>query len=343
MSEFVLHLSDADRLEALQLGAQELGRPVNLLEKDLWVVWCLGALFESSFAPDLTFKGGTSLSKAHKLITRFSEDVDITFDIRKLIPEMTDKHGEIPPTQSQQRKWTDEVKARLPRWVAKEMAPLLEERLAAQGVSAAIEVDEEAPSNLRLHYPAVAQGPGYIKPAVLLEFGGRSTGEPHQPIEVRCDLESISDRLGGVSFPHARPLVMNVVRTFWEKATAAHVYCKQNRLRGERYARHWYDLAAIYQSMHCDQVLVDRVVAKRVADHKSMFFVEKDAAGIKINYHAAIAGALHIVPEGEGRQTLEADYAAMMGEGILPEDAPSFDGVMAVCATLQDEANTLVA
>lgn len=232
MAESILHLSDGDRLEALQIGAQELGRPANLLEKDLWVVWCLGILFDSRFATDLTFKGGTSLSKAYKLINRFSEDIDLTYDIRRLIPEMTDKHGEIPPTQSQQRKWTDEVKARLPQWIEKEIAPLLDEALATEGIQAGIEIDNEAPASLRLHYPAISQGQGYVKPAVLLEFGGRSTGEPHEPIEVRCDLELISDRLVGLTFPRARPSVMSLVRTSWEKATAAHVYCVQNRLRG---------------------------------------------------------------------------------------------------------------
>jgi hypothetical protein len=38
---------------------------------------------------------------------------------------------------------------------------------------------------------------------------------------------------------------MTAERTFWEKANAAHVYCLQGRLRGERYCRHWYDLAAL--------------------------------------------------------------------------------------------------
>ena len=40
-----------------------------------------------------------------------------------------------------------------------------------------------------------------------------------------------------IEFPTAHPLVMDAERTFWEKATAAHVYCQQARLRGERYSR----------------------------------------------------------------------------------------------------------
>jgi hypothetical protein len=48
-----------------------------LLEKDIWVVWALQILgTDQQLLQSLTFKGGTSLSKAHGLIDRFSEDVD---------------------------------------------------------------------------------------------------------------------------------------------------------------------------------------------------------------------------------------------------------------------------
>ena len=69
----------------------------------------------------------------------------------------------------------------------------------------------------------------------------------------------------GVTFPSASPLVMSVARTFWEKATAAHVYCAQGRIRSERYARHWHDLAAIMRSTHFGAVIGDRAVARAVA------------------------------------------------------------------------------
>src|SRR5262245_49231004 len=70
-----------DRAEALQVAAAQSGRPVHVLEKDAWVVWTLSALFDSPFGKDLVFKGGTSLSKAYHVIDRFSEDIDVTYDI----------------------------------------------------------------------------------------------------------------------------------------------------------------------------------------------------------------------------------------------------------------------
>jgi len=47
------------------------------IEKDYWISLVLSRLSESRFADSVVFKGGTSLSKGHKLINRFSEDVDV--------------------------------------------------------------------------------------------------------------------------------------------------------------------------------------------------------------------------------------------------------------------------
>jgi hypothetical protein len=57
----------------------------------------------------------------------------------------------------------------------------------------------------------------------------------------------------------------------------AHVYCARGRIRGELYARHWHDLAAIARTEYFDEVVSDRAVATMVAHHKSIFFIEKDA------------------------------------------------------------------
>ena len=51
-------------------------------------MWTLRALFSPPLSANLTFKGGTSLSKVYTVIDRFSEDLDLTCDIRKLIPDL---------------------------------------------------------------------------------------------------------------------------------------------------------------------------------------------------------------------------------------------------------------
>ena len=78
MAERFISLGRDDQREVLEQVRAKTDRPTHLLEKDVWVVWALGALFESPLAADLTFKGGTSLSRAYKIIERFSEDIDLT-------------------------------------------------------------------------------------------------------------------------------------------------------------------------------------------------------------------------------------------------------------------------
>ena len=58
-------------------SANQDQRPVSIIEKDYYVTMILKLLAEE--APDCVFKGGTSLSKCHHVIDRFSEDIDITF------------------------------------------------------------------------------------------------------------------------------------------------------------------------------------------------------------------------------------------------------------------------
>ena len=59
-------------------GAAGLAGQAVILEKDFWVSWRLGQLFElPELAPFLVFKGGTSLSKVFGVIDRFSEDIDL--------------------------------------------------------------------------------------------------------------------------------------------------------------------------------------------------------------------------------------------------------------------------
>ena len=104
MADYFLNLAKSDQREALEFAREKSGRPAHLLEKDIWVVWALDALFSSQLTNDLTFKGGTSLSKVFKIIDRFSEDIDLTFDIRKLIPDLMVNGGELPASRSQANK-----------------------------------------------------------------------------------------------------------------------------------------------------------------------------------------------------------------------------------------------
>lgn len=335
MADAFFALSPADRRDALEVAAARSGRAVHLLEKDVWVVWTLNVLFESDFADHLVFKGGTSLSKAYQAIGRFSEDVDLTYDICAIAPDLApDRDHAIPSTRSQEQKWTKTIRERLAAWVSGTIGPLLGSRLAQAGLSATVNAEDD---KLLLQYEAMAAGSGYVRPAVLLEFGARSTGEPSERRTIVCDAAA---HLPGVLFPEASPNVMRPERTFWEKATAIHVFCRSGRFRGaERFSRHWYDVVSLDNTGYVASALVDRDLARLVARHKAMFFRESDEGGRVIDYEAAVAGDLRLVPSGEAERRLVEDYGGMVGDGLLFEDPPSFEALIARCRDIQGRAN----
>lgn len=340
MAEAFFALGRDDQREILEQVRAKTDRPTHLLEKDVWVVWALGALFDSPLAADLTFKGGTSLSKAYKVIDRFSEDIDLTYDIRQLIEDLIDGKDAMPTSRAQADKWSVAVRKRLPAWIAASVQPIMEAALAREQLDAKLEIGGTQNDKLLLHYPALKRGTGYIPATVVLEFGGRATGEPHNVMPITCDMDG---HVANVSFPSASPLVMSISRTFWEKATAAHVYCAQGRVRSERYARHWHDLAALGRSSYFAGVMADRAVAASVARHKSLFFIEKDTAGGVIDYLPAVSGHLNIVPMGDARAALAHDYANMCADQVMLANALSFDRLMQACGEIETLANKAAA
>lgn len=339
MAEALLGLGESERHEALLIAADRTGRPAYLLEKDVWVVWTLGVLFESALGEHLVFKGGTSLSKAYGgLIQRFSEDIDLTHDIRQLIPDMADAGDEpIPASRSQAKKWTDAVRERLPVWISDEVVPVLDAAIKASGRDLALIQEGE---KLRLQYAQLTEGNGYVRPEVLLEFGARSTGEPASARKVICDAAPV---LSELVFPEATPRVMAAERTFWEKATAAHAYCFKGNFRGERYARHWHDMARLAAVGIAQTAIVDRALAQRVADHKQAFFAEKASDGSVIDYGRAVSGDLRLVPEGDALDALKNDYQEMISSGLFEEEPPPFHDLMNQCHAIEIEANRQIA
>ena len=334
MPEF-FELPREDQREALLTAAERSGRPMHLLEKDVWVVWALRHLFGGPHAKHMVFKGGTSLSKAYGVIRRFSEDVDLTYDIRAIAPDLTGKADPPWPTsRSQEKKWSKTIRQRLAELVSGTLAPELAAALAGQGLPAKARAEGE---HIFIDYEALAQGTGYVLPSVLLEFGARSTGEPHEPRPVRCDA---AEHFSDARFPECLPKVMRPERTFWEKATAILAFCTQGSFRGgARFARHWHDITRLDAAGFADSAAADRALAAAVAAHKSIFFAEAAPDGTPIDYRAAVTGALVLAPSGDARRTLAEDYQRMVGDGLLLDDAEPFDALLQRCRAIAVKVN----
>ncbi len=330
------NLSNEDRLYALRLAQDEGQYRAYLLEKDIWMVASLSVLFDAPFAKHLTFKGGTSLAKVWRAIRRFSEDVDITYDIRAIAPDLVAGAGDeaLPKTRSQQKRWTQTIRTRLIDWVRDQAGPIVERGLAHICFPAKVDVDAH---RLFIKYESLLKGTGFVRPEVVVEFGARSTGEPNKPAPIVCDAATY---LPDLVFPEACPTVMLVERTFWEKATAVHVFCRQERRRGERLSRHWHDLARLEEAGLVANALADRELALSVARHKTLFFAENDASGKKVDYEAAVSGNLQLVPVGDAYEVLADDYARMQDAGMLPDENEPFGELMERCAAIEASANS---
>jgi len=219
--------------------------------------------------------------------------------------------------------------------VTADVVPLLRQELLQQDLPAQIRAEGD---KVFIDYTPLASGTGYVPSAVMLEFGARSTGEPCELREVSCDAAT---HLQDVEFPETTPQVMRAERTFWEKATAIHVFCAQGIFRGgERFARHWHDVTRLDAAGFADAAIADKALAKDVADHKGIFFAEKGPDGALIDYHAAVSGGLCLVPDDEALVKLAADYQHMVEDGLFLDEVESFDALLQQCLTIQQKANS---
>ena len=174
-------LSPPKKRDALSLAAAESDYPENLIEKDVWVVETLRTLDEAPFGRHLTFKGGTSLSKVWRAIRRFSEDIDITYDIRDFASDLMGNQddGDLLPSRSQVKRWNRAIRHRLSEWVQDVAKPTVETGLERDGFVAATRSEGE---KLYISYEPTFDGYGFIRPEVTVDFGARSTGEPEKHV-----------------------------------------------------------------------------------------------------------------------------------------------------------------
>lgn len=95
----------------------------------------------------------------------------LTYDIRQLLPDLVgDKLEALPETRSEEKRWTSEVRKRLPAWVFGTVEPILAQALTSESLAAVIRSDGD---KRFLDYEATCAGSGYVGPSVILESGAR--------------------------------------------------------------------------------------------------------------------------------------------------------------------------
>ena len=199
-----------------------MGLQAVSVEKDFWVCWTLRELFTiPGVGEHLTFKGGTSLSKACKLIQRFSEDIDIIVD-REVLGFGDDEAPEKAPSNKQRKMRLEKLMDACREWVQGTLQPALAAQLRATlgETGWQLEVDPDMPDGqcLLFHYPSLFQSgsAGYVRPVVKIELGARSDDWPHEERSIEPYVIEHFPVLDSGAACTVR--VLAAERTFWEKA-----------------------------------------------------------------------------------------------------------------------------
>jgi hypothetical protein len=324
--------ADECRLYIEQAAARRNVSPV-LLEKDFWVCWLLGMLFESEFASSLVFKGGTSLSKVFGVIERFSEDIDLS-----LSPEFL-KLPEAGTSRNQANKWMTKAEAACAKAVKTQIAPALEaaaEAVLGKRDGGWFEFLTDATTNspvLLFHYlSSQPAGFEYLKRAVKLEFGSLTDQQPIGRHPIRPWVAEILPD----AFPDWRceVVALEVERSFWEKATILHTeyYRPAGKPTPDRFSRHYADTAALGKHPTTSRAIDQHDLRDRVVAWKGQFFGSSWAS-----YHLAKPGTFRLVPPTARQPALRRDFQTMR-EMYLTEP-PSFDNVLATLADLERHIN----
>jgi hypothetical protein len=311
-----------DRLLTIYTEAQaRLGLPAQSIEKDFWVCWTLREMVRlPQWGEQFTFKGGTSLSKAWKLIERFSEDLDLVID-REFLGFGGDMLG-----GKQQRRLKEECSRR----IHEEIAPVLRVRIqelmppgAQWTLEAASEAEDRDRQTLLFTYPSVFLVPSpNLRRVVKLEMGARSQTIPSAMASIHPYVaDAIPETIADGSFP-VRTVVAR--RTFWEKALLLHEETFRPRDPGEPMrkaglARHYYDLWRLIKLGIADEAIADQGLFAQVVEHRKVFFRYN-----WMDYATMRPGWLRLLPPEDQLSAWRHDYAAMRANLFFGE-APSFE------------------
>jgi hypothetical protein len=351
MDEFARRADD-DRLAFINEAAARRDVTPIIIEKDFWVCWTLRRLMEVPVLRDhLTFKGGTSLSKAYGIIERFSEDIDLTIGrdaplVSETLPPMEDG---ISGKERERR--TKALKAAAQSYVQTialpELAKAIEASLGTtEDWTVRIDPDDRDAQTILFEYPKLLEysiggwgrsygqsygtvTDGYIKPRIKLEFGARGETEPS---EARTITPYLATEFPG-ELPNAEVPVstLSVLRSFWEKVTILHALHHGTKLLPEM-SRHYYDTMMLAAKGIDDEAKERPDLLAKVVLNKSLMFADN-----KASYGTAMIGSLRLVPTDELRARLADDYAAMAEMFMTPP--PSFDDLMVAIGALETKLN----
>jgi len=327
----ILRLSEEERRTIFRNTAQKMGVHEAIIEKDYWVCLVLDYLFhKSSFREQLTFKGGTSLSKCFDLIKRFSEDIDLILDWRVLGYEKDQPWQERSKTK--QDTFNKEANLKAEDFLKNEFLPVIISDLSEIiGEKARIKIEQNDPQTVCFHYPQLFKADSILQ-TIRLEIGALAAWTP--AVE-----RSITPYVFEY-YPHLTQSASTTIvtssaeRTFWEKVTILHHEANrpEHLEMPARYSRHYYDLYCMAQTEYKTFALRRHDLLQKVVVFKMKFYPRAWA-----KYEEAVPGSIKLVPPKARFDALRSDYESMTD--MLFGTYPTFEELMKSIEELEREIN----
>lgn len=329
-----LELPEATRRNTFEQIAIQTGIKAFAVEKDWWVSRTLEIIFSMEVASHLVFKGGTSLSKAWKLIERFSEDVDLAIDKDIFMAKDT--------------KWSRSKLTQLRKdagaYSTGQFFDDLQNEFEKRGFEdLSFEIVESKDSDqdpriIEIYYPnLIAVGSDYLKPRVQLEIGSRSLREPFSLEEMGSLVDEI---YAGRDFvePLFRVAAVHPERTFLEKLFLLHEEFHRpiEKIRVNRLSRHLYDLFKLTKAGVAEKAIQDKQLYETIVKHRHTFL---RVGGV--NYDLHDPKTLNPIPVSDVIADWESDYSTMKEEMIYEETKPSFAELINNLETLKTQLRTV--
>jgi len=333
-----IHLLDQEERELyFRTAADKKGLPIEIIEKDFWVVWTLRVLFSlESLEPHLTFKGGTSLSKVYGVIERFSEDIDLAIERSFL----SCKSLEPGSSNSQRDRVPKKIKKKCTEYV---QGPLYEELKQAirkeltTGEEWELSLSPDDGGSLLFKYPTKQSKNIYTPPHVILEMGACADSTPSSKHRVRSYVKEV---LGSDVSEHSVEVrVLDIEKTFWEKAIILHQYShwpenKADSKKFYRKARHYYDFFCLLNHKAKEQALSKDNLLEEAAAHNDLYYRYTWA-----NHETPRRGTLSLIPPANILQLLQNDYHEMDGMFFNKETIPKWEEIIETIQSFQEEFN----
>lgn len=329
----VAKLPIKDRTELFQSTAIKMGMQPDVVEKDFWVCFMLDYLFhDCQYKKAFVFKGGTSLSKSYHVIERFSEDIDLILDWRKIVTDEEDPWSERSKTK--QDLFNKQINAEAARFYENELVPKLNKELEKRlGEGDWVSVDTEDKMVVNFYYPQIFETV-YLRSCVRLEIGPLADWMPsHETLVCPFAAEKYPS-----IFTHKETsvLTIDVERTFWEKLTILHKIANfpEGKALPARYARHLYDVYNMGNSWVKESAFKKKELLERDVAFKQKFYYAKGA-----HYETATLSSIELVPKETVRKELVEDYQAM--QNMIYGDIPEFEEILEFIQKLQEEVHGL--